>query len=234
MVTGASSGIGRSIATMLCAEGYAVTLLARTEAKLAALTESLSAAGNVVHAVLADVAVEEQLTAAVAEHQSRFGRLDVLVNNAGIGIRRPFAEATTKHIDLQLDVNLRGMILLTRACLGMLNEAGAEHGQAWIVNTSSAAGRTAVPQLATYSAAKHGVVGLTDALNRELAGSGVKACVLCPGYVDTPLADHMRDSLSHEQMIQPNDLAEALRFLLRLSRHCVVPEITMLRPGLVP
>ncbi len=234
LVTGASSGIGRSMAAMLCDEGYAVTLVARTPAKLDQLAESLAAADHRVQPVVADVSSEDDIRAAVQAHQARYGRMDVLVNNAGLGIRSPFAQSTTKQIDLQLSVNLRGVILFARESLQYLAKGGAEHGQSWIVNTASAAGKSAIPELASYSAAKHGVVGLSEALNRELVGLGVKSCVLCPGYVDTPLADHMRDSLPGDHMIQPTDLAEALRFLLRLSRHCVVPEITLLRPGLVP
>lgn len=234
IVTGASSGIGRSVATTLCKEGYGVTLASRTGAKLDAVADSLAEAGHSVRAVVADLSSEEEILRVAQSHQNHFGRLDVLVNNAGMGIRESVGEAKTKHIDLQLNINLRSMILLIRECLPMLVRSGEEHGRAWIVNTSSAAGKTGFAELATYSAAKHGVVGLTNVINRELAGNGVRSCVFCPGYVDTPLADHMRTSVSGHEMIQPDDLAEALRFLLRLSDHCVVPEIPLLRPGLVP
>jgi NAD(P)-dependent dehydrogenase (short-subunit alcohol dehydrogenase family) len=234
IVTGASSGIGRHIATMLCTEGYAVTLAARSQEQLDEAAAELARAGHDVIAVRADVRSDADLEAVVRRHQERYGRLDVLVNNAGVGIDGPLRETTVRQIDRQLSVNLRGTILLTHACLPLLTEAGAEHGQAWVVNTASAAGKDAMPRLATYSAAKHGVVGFSDALNRELAGSGVRVCALCPGYVDTPLADYAREWLPGEEMIQTADLAEATRFLLRLSRHCVVPEISFLRPGLVP
>ncbi len=234
LVTGASDGIGWRLAVLLQAEGYALTLVSRTAEKLHQAAEQLAGSGAPVHAVAADISSEEDIVHAVRSHEERYGRLDILVNNAGLGIQSPLAESTAKKIDLQLAVNLRGTILLTRECIPLLAKAGLEHAKAWIINTSSVAGTTGMPLLATYSAAKHGVVGFTEAVNRELAETGVRACALCPGYVNTTLADYAKDTVPADQMIQTDDIAEALRFLLRLSPHCVVPEMRFLRLGLVP
>ena len=121
-----------------------------------------------MHAVPANMADEEDIKAMVAAHRERFGRLDVLVNNAGIGIGAPVADTETKKLDIQLDVNLRAVYLTARESIPLLKEAGAEHGKALMVNTASIAGKYGQGWLAAYSATKFGVVGLSQALHREL------------------------------------------------------------------
>ncbi len=156
--------------------------------------------------------------------------MDVLVNNAGIGIGGPIAEAETKKLDLQLDVNLRAVYLMTRECIPLLKEAGAEHRKALIVNTASMAGKIGQGWLAAYSATKFGVVGLSQAMHRELAQDGIQVTAICPGFVATAMTDWVQD-VPKEAMIQPEDIAEAVRYLLRTSPACVVPEIQFIRPG---
>jgi NAD(P)-dependent dehydrogenase (short-subunit alcohol dehydrogenase family) len=141
------------------------------------------------------------------------------------------ADAETKKLDLQLNVNLRAVYLLARETIPLLKEAGAEHGKALMVNTASIAGKYGQGWLAAYSATKFGVVGLSQALHKELGGDGVQVTALCPGFVATPMTDWMEDQLPKDQMIQPEDIAEAVRFLLRTSRNCAVPEIQFVRPG---
>ena len=109
------------------------------------------------------MAEEDDIKALVAGHKERFGRLDVLVNNAGVGIGGAIADAETKKLDMQLDVNLRAVYLTTREAIPMLKEAGAEHGKALVANTASIAGKYGQGWLAAYSATKFGVVGLTQA-----------------------------------------------------------------------
>jgi NAD(P)-dependent dehydrogenase (short-subunit alcohol dehydrogenase family) len=111
----------------------------------------------------------------------------------------------------------------------LLLEAGADGG-ALVVKPASIHGKRAEGGLAVYSAAKHGVIGLSEAMNLELGERGVKSCVFCPGYVDTPLAAAL--DVPSEEMIRPSDLVEVLKALLQLSRHCVIPEVVFLRPGL--
>jgi NAD(P)-dependent dehydrogenase (short-subunit alcohol dehydrogenase family) len=231
LITGASSGIGLAIATMLAEEGYDLTVVSRTAAKLELAAAGLAERGTEVHAVAADLAEEAEIARAVASHRERFGRLDLLVNNAGVGIHGPIDGYATKYIDLQLALDLRAPMLFYREAIDLLRAAGAEHHNALVVNVSSTAGKHGVPGIAVYSAVKHGVVGFTEAMNRELSGAGIKSCALCPGFVDTELADYSQNPVAAAEMIRPLDVAESVRALLRLSPTCVLPEIVLTRPG---
>ena len=230
LVTGGSSGIGLAIARALGQDGYGITVAARRPDKLDSAAEQLRDGGVEVESVVANMAEEDQIRSLVQRHRERFGRLDVLVNNAGVGIGGPIAEAATKKLDMQLDVNLRAVYLTTRECLPMLTEAGGEHGKALVVNMASIAGKFGQGWLAAYSATKFGVVGLTQALHKEHAADGIQATALCPGFVNTAMTDWL-EGVAKEEMIQPEDIAEAVRYLLRTSRACIVPEIQFIRAG---
>jgi len=231
LVTGGSSGIGLAVARLLGQEGYAITLSARRDAKLQEAAEGLRAEGLEVNAVVAQMAEEGDVVNLVAAHRGQFGRLDVLVNSAGIGIGQPMDSIQTRHLDIQLGVNLRGLIIATRESLPMLREAGAEHGKALIVNMASIAGKSGEGWLSVYSATKAGVIAFSQATQKEVGDSGIQVTALAPGFVDTPMTDFVKESVGAEQMIRPQDIAEAVRMLLRTSRNCVIPEIVFLRPG---
>ncbi len=231
LVTGGSRGIGLAIARVLADERYALTLVARRADRLETVTDEFAEQGFEVQGVVADLQYEDQLKAAVQAHQHRYGRLDVLVNNAGFGIAAPLNEFTTSKIDRLLSVDLRATILLYREALPLLEMAGAESGGALVVNVASIVGKVGAELLSVYSAAKHGVVGFTQAMNRELATRGIKSCAICPGYVDTDLAEFKREEIPAAEMIRPEDVAEMVRALLHLSRWAVVPEIVIQRPG---
>ena len=231
LVTGASSGIGLAIACMLGEEGLGLTVAARRPEKLAGAVAQLRGAGYEVEEVAGNMAEEADVQRIVAAHRERWGRLDVLVNNAGVGIGAAVGETVTRRIDMQLDVNLRAIILFYRECAALLRAAGAEHRNALVVNMSSISGKSGQPWLSVYSATKAAVIGWTQAMNQELNGAGVKSVALCPGFVDTAMAEFVREQIPPEEMIQPEDIAEAVRFVLRTSRHCVVPEIIFQRLG---
>jgi NAD(P)-dependent dehydrogenase (short-subunit alcohol dehydrogenase family) len=231
LITGGSSGIGLAIARALGEDGYRLTISARRPDKLEAAANQLREQGVDVEAVPANMANEEEIRGLVAAHRDRVGRLDVLVNNAGIGIGGAVADAETKKLDLQLDVNLRAVYLLARESIPLLKEAGAEHGKALMANTASIAGKHGQGWLAAYSATKFGVVGLSQALHKELSSDGIQVTAICPAFVATPMTDWVEGQVPKEEMIQPEDIAEAIRFLLRTSRHCVVPEIQFVRPA---
>ncbi len=231
IVTGASSGIGLAVARMLGEEGYGITMAARRPEKLEGAVAGLAADGFDVHAVAANLAEESEVEKVVAAHRERYGRLDVLVNNAGVGIGASLAEIQTKRLDMQLDINLRSIILFYRECLTMLQAAATEHKNALVVNTSSIAGKRGSGWLSVYAAAKHGVVGWTEAMNNELSPQGIKSTALCPAFVDTPMTDFVKGSVAPEEMIRPQDIAESVRFLLKVSPACIVPEIMFVRPG---
>jgi NAD(P)-dependent dehydrogenase (short-subunit alcohol dehydrogenase family) len=230
-VTGGSSGIGLAIAHMLGEEGYGLTVAARRPDKLAGAAQELRDAGCDVEEVAADMTSEEEIRTVVARHRERFGRLDVLVNNAGVGVGAPVAEHATKKVDMQLDLNIRAIILFYRECADMLRRAGAEHRNALVVNTASIAGKSGQAWLSVYSATKFAVVGWTQAMNKELNGEGVKSLALCPGFVETPMTEFIREQVPADQMIRPTDVSEAVRFALRVSPSCVIPEIIFQRPG---
>jgi NAD(P)-dependent dehydrogenase (short-subunit alcohol dehydrogenase family) len=231
IVTGASSGIGLAIARVLGEEGHMVTMAARRAEKLEGAVAQLAATGLDVHGVAADVSHEAEIQKVVAAHRERCGRLDVLVNNAGIGIGAPVGDIQTKRLDMQLNINLRAIMLFYRECLELLRAAGSEHRNALVVNTSSISGKRAEAWLSVYSASKHGVVGWTEAMNKELGTQGIKSTALCPAFVDTPMTDFVKGQVKAQDMIRPEDVAEAVRYLLRVSPACIVPEMMFVRPG---
>ncbi len=231
LITGGSSGIGLAIARVLGEEGYALTVVARRPEKLEAAAESLRSDGFEVLSVPANMTDEEALVGVFAKHRDAYGRLDALVNNAGVGIGAPMAEIQTKHLDMQLGVNLRALIVGTREGLPMLREAGAEHGKALIVNTASIAGKTGQGWLSIYAATKAAVINFTESTHREAGGEGVQCTALAPAFVDTPMTEFAKGQVPGEEMIRPEDIGEAVRFLLRTSRNCHVPEIVFTRPG---
>jgi NAD(P)-dependent dehydrogenase (short-subunit alcohol dehydrogenase family) len=231
LITGGSSGIGLAVARALGQDGYGLTLSSRRPEKLETAAQSLRDEGLDVHAVPANMADEDEIKRIAESHRERFGRLDVLINNAGLGIGAAVADTVTKKLDLQLDVNLRGVYLMARECIPMLKEAGAEHGKALIANTASYAGKRGQGWLSAYSATKFGVVGLSQALHKEVSNDGIQVTALCPGFVATDMTDWIEEQVPKDQMIQPEDIAEAIRFVLRTSPHCVVPEILFVRPG---
>jgi NAD(P)-dependent dehydrogenase (short-subunit alcohol dehydrogenase family) len=231
LITGGSSGIGLAIARALGEDGYGLTVSARRPEKLEAAVQGLVDEGIDAHGVAANMASEDDIKRVVDAHRDRFGRLDVLINNAGVGIGAPIAESETKKLDMQFNVNLRGVYLTLRDCIPMLREAGAEHRKALVVNTASIAGVTGQPWLSAYSATKAAVINLSQAAHRELAGDGIQVTAFAPGFVDTPMTDWTKGQIAPEDMIRVEDLAEAVRFLLRTSPACVVPEMRFIRAG---
>jgi NAD(P)-dependent dehydrogenase (short-subunit alcohol dehydrogenase family) len=219
LITGGSSGIGLAIGRMLREEGFELTLASRTKEKIEAAAAEIGA-----HAVAADVGREEDCVRVVAEHKERFGGMDLLVNSAGIGIAGTVESLQAKHIDLQLGINLRGLLLVTRESIPLLKET-----KGWVVNLASIAGTTPTPGLTVYGATKAAVIALTRSLNAELDGDGVRAIALCPGFVDTPMAEW--SGLPGDEMIQPEDCAEVVRMCLKLSPRARIPQIVIERVG---
>jgi NAD(P)-dependent dehydrogenase (short-subunit alcohol dehydrogenase family) len=231
LVTGASRGIGLALAEALGDAGYGLTLSARKPERLEETARGLRERGYEVEFLAGNMADEEAIKQVVQLHRERFGRLDVLVNNAGVGIGAAAGEHQTKHVDIQLGVNLRSIILFYRECLDMLRAAGAEHKNALVVNLASIAGKSPQPWLSVYSATKAAVLAYTQAMNKELNGEGIKSTAFAPGFVDTDMTDFAKGEVPADQMLSTTDIAEALRFLLRLSPSAVVPEVIFQRPG---
>ena len=219
LVTGGSSGIGLGIARMLHEEGYDLTLAARKVERLEQAAGSLGAT-----AVAVDVRHEEECARVVAAHLEAHGGLDVLVNSAGIGIGGNIEQLSTKHLDLQLGVNLRGLVLVTRSAIPHLRDS-----RGLVVNLASIAGTMPTPGLAIYGASKAAVISITRSLNEELDADGVRVTALCPGFVDTDMASW--SGLAGEDMIQPEDCAEVVRLMLRLTPKARIPQVVIERVG---
>ncbi|HEY7836027.1 MAG TPA: SDR family oxidoreductase, partial [Solirubrobacteraceae bacterium] len=152
--------------------------------------------------------------------------LDVLVNSAGIGIAGSIETIQAKHIDLQLGVNLRGLLLVTREAVPLLKAS-----RGWIINLASIAGTEPTPGLLVYGATKAAVIAATRTINAELEADGVRAIAICPGFVDTPMAAW--SGLPGAEMIQPEDCAEVVRMCLRLSPNARIPQTVIERLGAV-
>ena len=219
LITGGSSGIGLAIGRMLRDEGFELTLASRTAEKVEAAAAELGAT-----AIAADVSMPEDCERVVREHVERAGGLDLLVNSAGVGIAARVEDAQLKHIDRQLNINLRGIVLVSQAAIPHLRET-----KGWIVNLASIAGTQPVPILPIYAASKAAVISLTHSLNADLDDDGVRVIALCPGFVDTPMAEFA--GLSGDEMIQPEDCAEVVRMCLRLSPRARVPQVVIERVG---
>ena len=231
IVTGASRGIGLALAEVLAEEGYALTIAARKPETLEQAADALRAKGADVEAVATNVADDQAIRDLVAGHRDRFGRLDVLVNNAGVGVGAAAGDHQTKLVDLQLAVNVRSIVLFYRECAELLRAAGAEHRNAVVVNVASMAGKSPQPFLSVYAATKSAVIAYTQAMNKELNDDGVKSVAFCPGFVDTDMSDFIKEAIPPEEMLRTSDIAAGLRFVLGLSPNCVIPEIIFQRPG---
>jgi short-subunit dehydrogenase len=219
LVTGGSSGIGLALARMLREDGYELTLAARRREPLEAAAADLDA-----YAVAANLADPEECVRVVAAHAERFGEMSVLVNSVGIGIGGSFAEQDTKRIMLQLDVNLRAVLVVTRESLPLLRTS---HGH--VFTLASIAGTIPTPGLAVYGATKSALIAFTNSLNREEAGHGVRATAISPAFVATRMTDWT--GLAEGEQIQTADLVELVRAVLRLSPKARVPNIVVERVG---
>lgn len=219
LVTGGSTGLGLALARMLRDEGYELTLVARRPEPLEEAARALDA-----QFVAANLADPDDCVRVVRAHRDRFGGMEVLVNSAGLGIGGSFAEQETKRIALQLDVNLRGTLIVTREALPLLRVSGGH-----VVTLASIAGTIPTPGLAVYGATKAALIAFTNSLNREEAEHGIRATAISPAFVATRMTHWT--GLPAEEQIQPSDVVELVRAVLRLSPRARVPQIVIERVG---
>lgn len=228
IVTGSSSGIGKAIALRYGAEGARVVVTARRLALCEQTVDQIKAKGGEAWAIQTDVADEQQVERLITETAKRYGRLDVLVNNAGIiaGGRR-LAETSTKDFDAVMNVNLRGTFFCCRAGFTQMKQQGG----GTIINMSSVAGVQAWAGTGTYSASKHGIMALTKSLADEGRPHHIKVTAICPGGVADELVDASPEDILRSEKIDPFDIAEAAVYLATLSKHTVVHQIVIDRLG---
>ena len=219
LITGGSSGIGLAIARALREDGYELTLVARRPEPLEEAAAQLDAL-----AVPANLGDADECVRVVAAHAERYGGMDVLVNSAGIGVGGTFAEQDTKKIALQLDVNLRATLVITRESLQHLR---VSRGQ--VITLASIAGTIPTPGLAVYGATKAALIAWTTSLNREEAEHGIRATAISPGFVATRMTEWT--GLPAEEQISPDDIVALVRAVLSLSPMARVPNIVVERLG---
>ena len=236
VITGASSGIGTAIATRLAADGYDLALCARRQSRLADLADKLSQQHNA--AVLTqsvDLRDETQILDWFGAIASRFNRLDVLVNNAGLGYKEPLTRGSTEKWRETLDVNVIALCICTREAIKLMRDSGNDRGH--VVHISSMSGHR-VPSSGMYSASKFAVRALTEGLRQELRAdnSAIRISSISPGFVETEFAEKYSGSPDQAQQIygqfpvlQPQDIANAISYVLSQPDHVQVHDI-LLRP----
>ena len=235
LVTGASSGIGAATARTLAADGARVAVLARRVDRLTTLEKELRAQGTTVLVLEADVSDPHQAQAAIERTVAQFGRLDTLVNNAGVMYIGPVADAPAEEWERMLAVNVNGLLHMTRAALPHLVRAAQDSPRqvADLVTISSTAGRVARPGAAVYSLTKFGVTAFSESLRQELQPKRVRVGVVEPGTVDTELASHQRDGVREAiakqvegmEMLRPQDIADAVSYIVTRERRVAVNEL---------
>jgi len=223
IITGASRGIGASIGEGLTADGYVTALVARSEQALKELANKISskvANQNPVMTYPLDVQDHNAVQAMVKEVYSKFGRVDLLFNNAGIDMLGT-TDVSIEDFDKTIAINLRGAFSFLKAVVPIMEAQGS----GTIINVASRAGKIGFPDFGVYGASKFGLVGLNEALYRQLSHKGIKVTALCPGWVDTDMA---KDSgLPKEEMISTEDIVTTVRWLLALSPAAVVKELVI-------
>ena len=235
LVTGASSGIGTATARALAGQGAAVAVLARRADRLRDLAADIEKAGGTAMAVPADVTDAVEVAGAVASVVHELGRLDTLVNNAGLMRTGDAADATLADWDDLVSVNIQGVLYSTRAALPHLIAAAADspRGVADVVTISSTAGRVARPNTAVYSLTKFGVNAFSEGVRQELIGKRVRVGIIGPGTVATEITDHLpqqaRDAFNQRTAgmvkLQPEDIAEAVVYMVTRDRRVAVNEM---------
>jgi NAD(P)-dependent dehydrogenase (short-subunit alcohol dehydrogenase family) len=230
VVTGASRGVGRAIGIALGREGAAVVLAARSADRLRQTAERVKTAGGRAEAVLADVEDEEALKNLIKVTRNRFDRLDILVNNAGTTLSALLENTATQDWDRLFRVNARAPFILCREALPLLKESD----RACIINICSVVGIKCYALQSAYTASKHALRGMTQALAEELRGTSVRVHLICPGGIDTDLIGTIRPDIKREDLMQPEEIAEMVVYLVTHKGNAVIDELHVRRAAAAP
>lgn len=227
-ITGASSGIGRGIAEKFASEGATVVLGARRQGLCEELAKKIESQGGRAYALPLDVREESSVVRFIATTISRYQRLDVFVNNAGIGIWKPIVDTTTAEFDSVIKTNLYGTFYGCREAFRQMRLLG---NGGTIVNISSVAGTDAWEGTGSYSASKFAIHGLSRAMSDEGKRWGIRVSCICPGMVDTPMIqdDDVGGKTQRHDLIQVADVAEAALYLATLGPNVLVNEVILTR-----
>ncbi len=225
IVTGAGKGIGKALALKLASIGYDVVIAARSKAEISAVAKICEDEGVKALPVITDVTNEQSVAQLFEAAQEKFGKIDLLVNNAGMGIFKPLAETSLEDWNKVISTNLTGAFLCARTAFEMMkgNDGGT------IVNIASVVGIKGYPNQGAYTASKHGMVGLTKVLAEEGREFKIRAHVICPGGVATEMVRKSRPDLNPEEIIQPEDVADLLEYLVKLPPRISVDLVHLRR-----
>jgi NADP-dependent 3-hydroxy acid dehydrogenase YdfG len=239
LITGASSGIGEATARALAAQGAKVAVVARRLERLERLASEIGGEGHTALAIQSDITDQAKAIDAVDRTVEELGRLDIVVNNAGVMLLGPIEDAPTEEWDRMIDLNLKGLIHTTHAALPHLLGAAEDAGRgcADVVNISSVAGRVARSGSGVYNLTKHGVGAFSESFRQEFASRKVRSTLIEPGAVETELTDHLRDEVRDRvrdrfadiQILAATDIAEAISYAVTRPAHVCINEI-LIRP----
>jgi NADP-dependent 3-hydroxy acid dehydrogenase YdfG len=239
LVTGASSGIGEATARELSSRGAAVAVAARRKDRLDELAREIEDAGGTALAIECDVTDQEQAKALVRQTVERLGRLDTVVNNAGVMLLGSIVDAPTEEWDRMIALNLQGLLYVAHAALPHLLEAAGTDPRhvADLVNVSSVAGRVARSGSGVYNLTKHGVGAFSESLRQEVTGRHVRVSLVEPGAVATELTDHLRPEVKEQmqarfgsiERMRAEDIADAIAYVVTRPRRVAINEV-LIRP----
>jgi 3-oxoacyl-[acyl-carrier protein] reductase len=223
IVTGSGRGIGRAIALALAKEGSQVVVTARTESEIVSVAQEINSLGGKAIAIKADVTNESEVKSMVQTVIDKFGRIDILINNAGYAKHAYIQDISNDLWDTTMNINLRGIMLCTRAVYSyMMNQQSG-----YIISISSGSGKHGSSMYATYATSKFGVIGFTESLAAEGRRYGIKASVICPGPVATKMraGNHPNDDVS--KLMQPEDIADVALFLVTQPKRAYIGEVSV-------
>ena len=230
LVTGAGRGIGRAVSTALGSAGARVYLAARTSGQLESTADRIRGGGGTAVAVVTNLARQADIESLFRRIGAEAGGLDILVNNAGVGIYGPVVDYEPSDFDTIMQVNVKAAFLCCQQALRLM----IPKKRGYIINISSVVGFKGYPNQAVYTASKHAILGLTKSLAVEAQSDGIRVSAILPGGVDTQLAATARPDLDPDILLQPEDVAHTVMFLLSLSDRAAVDQIYIRRRGAKP
>ena len=230
LVTGAGRGIGRAVGIALASQGAQVFLAARTTSELEATADEIRKQGGTAVAVPTDLAEEKDIRSLFEQIRTQVGRLDILINNAGVGIYGPLVDFSSEDFDTVMRVNAKAAFLCCQEALRLM----IPREKGYIINVSSVVGFKGYPNQAAYTASKHAILGMTKSLAAETQGKGIRISAILPGGVHTRLIADARPDLDPKILLQPEDIAHTVLFLLSLSERAAIDQIYIRRSGSKP
>jgi NAD(P)-dependent dehydrogenase (short-subunit alcohol dehydrogenase family) len=230
IVTGASRGVGRAVSVALAQEGATVILAARAADKLRRVAEQVVVAGGRSEVVVTDIREEKSIQSLVEAAHRLFGRLDIVVNNAGVTHSAALEETATEDWDRLFAVNSRGPFILCREALPLLRKAESAH----IINICSIVGVKCYALQSAYTASKHALRGMTKSLAEELRKTNVRVHLICPGGIDTDMIGEIRPDIKKEDLMQPEEIAELVVYLVTHKGNAVIDELRVRRAAAPP